>query len=297
MTCNLGHPMGLRQPVPGITPHILLHGPTYIHAYIHVWKWIHITPQGPTYIHTYIHTYIQTWKSITPHGTTYILTNQQIWTYITPLGITYRHTNTHHVSLYVCMTYKHTSMHTCMNTHHAAWPYETWGAGVVTRRNTKNRVPLCKKDPKKNVISPGACYSITGTRFPCYISLSTIWWARGNGNLLVQIEPKIGFESETVKNGYRQSGYLPPPPKSRPCIHTYKYEHTLRRMALHTYIHTYIQTNKYEHILRCEALHTYIQTSKHEKVKCRMALHTYIQTNKHEHASRRMAIHTYIQTN
>ena len=31
---------------------------------------------------------------------------------------------------------------------------------------------------------------------------------------LVQIEPKIGFETEKVKDGYRHCGYLPQPPKS-----------------------------------------------------------------------------------
>ena len=32
---------------------------------------------------------------------------------------------------------------------------------------------------------------------------------------LVQIEPKNGFETEKVKDGYRQCGYLPQPPTSR----------------------------------------------------------------------------------
>jgi hypothetical protein len=49
-----------------------------------------------------------------------------------------------------------------------------------------------KKTKTKNCISP-ACYSITCTRFPYYISLSTNWWAL---------------------RGYRQSGYLPSPPTS-----------------------------------------------------------------------------------
>jgi len=34
---------------------------------------------------------------------------------------------------------------------------------------------------------------------------------------LVQIEPKIGVETEKVKDGYRQCGYLPQPPTSRLC--------------------------------------------------------------------------------
>ena len=35
---------------------------------------------------------------------------------------------------------------------------------------------------------------------------------------LVQIEPKNGFETETVKDGYRLCGYLPQPPTSRVCV-------------------------------------------------------------------------------
>ena len=34
--------------------------------------------------------------------------------------------------------------------------------------------------------------------------------------LLVQIEPKNGFETEKVKKGYRQCGYLPQPSRLAP---------------------------------------------------------------------------------
>jgi len=70
-------------------------------------------------------------------------------------------------------------------------------------------------------LNVGTCCIINGTRFPYYTSLtwSTIWWACGNDNLLVQIKPKNlnlnGFETEKEKNGNWQSECLPLPPTSR----------------------------------------------------------------------------------
>jgi len=59
--------------------------------------------------------------------------------------------------------------------------------GAQTQKNKKNLVPQFKKD---------VFYIITGTRFPYYISSSTIWWYRGFFTLLVQIEPKNRFQTE-----------------------------------------------------------------------------------------------------
>ena len=93
------------------------------------------------------------------------------------------------------------------------WCPSMW-VGVQTQKNKKNFVPQFKKD--KKIFSwdqdVGVCHCITGTRFPYYISSSTIWWERGNGTLLVQIEPKNKFQTEKVKDGYEQLGYLPPTP-------------------------------------------------------------------------------------
>jgi len=76
-----------------------------------------------------------------------------------------------------------------------------WGPGVETQKNQKKSCTTISKRQKQKISSSqdvGAFYSITGTRFLYYLSLSTIWWARRNSNLLVQIEPKNGLESEKV---------------------------------------------------------------------------------------------------
>jgi len=74
----------------------------------------------------------------------------------------------------------------------------------------------------------GVCYSFTGTRFPCYISLSTMNWESGTGNLFGTNRTKRWFrnwESEgrvwmstlaqqRYSQQYRQCGCLPQPPTS-----------------------------------------------------------------------------------
>jgi len=78
--------------------------------------------------------------------------------------------------------------HRCV-TRHTYMSYathiETWGAGVETHENKKIFVPLSRKDKKQIswALDVAVCYIITFTRFPYYISLSTIQWARSNGNL------------------------------------------------------------------------------------------------------------------
>ena len=77
--------------------------------------------------------------------------------------------------------------------------HEMLGPGVETQKNQKKSCTTISKRQKQKISSSqdvGAFYSITGTRFLYYISLSTIWWVRGNGNLLVQIEPKNERERE-----------------------------------------------------------------------------------------------------
>ena len=63
---------------------------------------------------------------------------------------------------------------------------ETWGAGVETQENKNDFCTTVKKRPKHKIfraLDVGVCYSFTGTRFPCYMSLSTMNLASGNGNL------------------------------------------------------------------------------------------------------------------
>ena len=56
-------------------------------------------------------------------------------------------------------------------------------------RDPRKQKDLCttvKKRPKQKIswaLEVGVCYKITGTRFPYYISSSTIQWAHGNSNL------------------------------------------------------------------------------------------------------------------
>ena len=102
---------------------------------------------------------------------------------------------------------------------------EMWGAGVETQEYrwlnefvTKRCLYHCQKNDKKKISCAsdvGVCFRITGARFPYYISFSTIGWARRNGNLLVQIDPKNGSQTDKVTDGvWIDWGYLPPPPTS-----------------------------------------------------------------------------------
>ena len=61
----------------------------------------------------------------------------------------------------------------------------------------------------------GVCYSFTGTRFPCYISLSTINWASCNGNLFGTNRTKKWARNWQSEGRDLQCGYLPQPPTSR----------------------------------------------------------------------------------
>jgi len=72
----------------------------------------------------------------------------------------------------------------------------------------------------------GVFFSITGTRFPYYLSRSTTWWARRNSDLLVQIDPKYGFEPEKVKNRVWMQDIYPCPQRLYSCIHIYTHELT-----------------------------------------------------------------------
>ena len=88
-------------------------------------------------------------------------------------------------------------------------------------RDSKQKifVPLLQKEIKKMlfVSDVGVCYKITGTMFPYYTSLSTIWLVWGNVLLVVHIKSKNWFETQKVKNGYQQPGCLPPPSTSLHC--------------------------------------------------------------------------------
>jgi len=72
----------------------------------------------------------------------------------------------------------------------------------------------------------GVFFSITGTRFPYYLSRSTTWWARRNSDLLVLIDPKYGFEPEKVKNRVWMQDIYPCPQRLYSCIHIYTHELT-----------------------------------------------------------------------
>jgi len=88
-------------------------------------------------------------------------------------------------------------------------------------RDPQKQQMLCttlKKRQKQKIswaVDEGVYYSMTGTSFPYSILLCTICLVWGNGTLWVQITQKTGFDNEKVKNGYRQPGYLPPPPMSQ----------------------------------------------------------------------------------
>jgi len=72
---------------------------------------------------------------------------------------------------------------------HTLSPAYSWQDVGGWGRDPRKQTDFCttvKKRPKQKiswVLDVGVCYSITGTRFPYYISLSTISWARGNGNV------------------------------------------------------------------------------------------------------------------
>jgi len=88
---------------------------------------------------------------------------------------------------------------------HMTHPYVLHGnvGGRGRERPKKKKLPLLKKDKKNLVGDVSVCYRITGTRFPYYMSWSTIWWAQCNVLLLVQTKPKNGFETQNVENGIR----------------------------------------------------------------------------------------------
>jgi len=101
------------------------------------------------------------------------------------------HRDVRHTSSYVSVTSRHT--HT--------QDVETWGTGVETQKNTKNLVPLFEKDKNKNSHQRRRLLQHYWYKVPVLHIVKTIWGASRNGNLLVQIEPKNGFESEKVIMG------------------------------------------------------------------------------------------------
>ena len=101
------------------------------------------------------------------------------------------HRDVRHTSSYVSVTSKHT--HT--------QDVETWGTGVETQKNTKNLVPLFEKDKNKKSHQRRRLLQHYWYKVPVLHIVKTIWGASRNGNLLVQIEPKNGFESEKVIMG------------------------------------------------------------------------------------------------
>jgi len=105
----------------------------------------------------------------------------------------------------------------------------TWTLGAGGRDPSKQK-DFCTTVKKLRQIfflasDVGVCYSITGTRFPYYISLGTILWAHNNRNVLVQIKTKHGFEIETMKSGYRQSDI---------CLHISIYIYVCTYLYIHT---------------------------------------------------------------
>ena len=73
----------------------------------------------------------------------------------------------------------------------------------------------CSKKNQNTKISVSdvvVCYSITGTRFPYYISLSNNWCVRGNGTLLSEIRPKNGFRNWSSEEWVSKSRISIPQP-------------------------------------------------------------------------------------
>ena len=74
------------------------------------------------------------------------------------------------------------------------------------RKRKKILVPLSKNDKNKKSHERRRRH-----RFLSYISLCTIWWAHRNGNLLVQIESKNGFETKKWRMGFEVRISTPAP--------------------------------------------------------------------------------------
>ena len=79
---------------------------------------------------------------------------------------------------------------------------ETWGAGVETQKTKIILYHYLKRTKTKHLISPGRRCLLQhyDTRFPYYISLSTISWRSGNGNVTgtnwYNLQPKSGLSTE-----------------------------------------------------------------------------------------------------
>jgi len=98
-----------------------------------------------------------------------------------------------------------------------SWDVRGGGRDPRKQQEFCTTVKLTQTKTKKCALDLGVYFMITasGTRFPYYILLSTIRWARRNGNLLpvVQIEPKNAFETWKSENGVRSQDIYPRPPR------------------------------------------------------------------------------------
>jgi len=120
--------------------------------------------------------------------------------------------------VYVCCqiyVWLHTSFYACQISFHTYMSLfngfrETSGRGSIPK-NFKRIPTTANKSKESKIMMPdaGGCDSITGTRFPYNISLSTNWCEQGNALLLKTSETKKWVRTQTKKKGYRQLGYLP----------------------------------------------------------------------------------------
>ena len=131
-----------------------------------------------------------------------------------------------------------------------------WDVGTRDRDPRKPKkncttVRKCQKQEISWASDVSVCFSITGTRFQYYISLSTICLARRNGNLLVQIDPKNGFEIDKVKNGVWIQDVYPRPQR----LHTGMYIFT-HLIFVYVFIYTHICKHVYLPIYICICVDT-----------------------------------------
>jgi len=105
---------------------------------------------------------------------------------------TYIHLFSRRLFVNICIfVYVYIYVHIYMYIYTYIWglfwhPWRDVGGWGRDPRKQKDFRTTVKKRPKQKISlasDVGVCYSITGTRVPYYISLSTFWTSHGNGNL------------------------------------------------------------------------------------------------------------------
>jgi len=105
--------------------------------------------------------------------------------------------------------------------HRICWCWDGWGRDprkqkdfCTTKQHKKKSNAVTKRRKQKISweLDVGVCYSITATRFLCYISFSSFWSAYGNGNLFGTNRTKKWVRN--CKSEGRMDVFPNPPPAS-----------------------------------------------------------------------------------